>query len=215
MTEIGYRAVAYPSSAGVQIQEMSAEGTVVRQIAWIEATDDSQDPLEWITQALEKATWAATGALRSLPADDVNSIEDGWTVRVSRSMFAAYPPEDIELRVVETELDHLATRLPLVAEHREALIDVVRNDYRHNDAHADPDGVSECISIEDGDLVWCSGGGLYFRFTALRLPTGDFVRAGTRTERGWTTDADWPVDHDNHRATARTIWQLINLAAGS
>ncbi|NKR30133.1 hypothetical protein GS504_02420 [Rhodococcus hoagii] len=117
--------------------------------------------------------------------------------------------------MVETELDHLAIRLPMVAEHREALIEVVRNDYRHNDAHANPDGVSECISIEDGDLVWCAGGGLHFRFTALRLPTGDFVRAGTRTERGWTTDADWSVDHDNHRATARTIWQLINLAAGS
>ncbi|NKR30060.1 hypothetical protein GS966_25480 [Rhodococcus hoagii] len=215
MTEIGYRAVAYPSSAGVQIQEVSAEGAVVRQVAWIEATDDSQDPLEWITQALEQTTWTATGALHSLEADDENSIEDGWTVAVSRSMSAVFPGEDIEMRVVETAPDTLSTHLPMSEQHRAALIEVIRTDYTHNDSHADPEGIPDCVRLEGGDLIWCMGGGLYFRFTVINVPTGDYVRAGTRTDTGWTTDVDWPVDHSNHRATARTIWQLINLAAGS
>ncbi|WJJ14514.1 hypothetical protein P9990_25305 (plasmid) [Prescottella equi] len=56
------------------------------------------------------------------------------------------------------------------------------------------------------------GGGLDLLFTVVRIDTGEYVGAMSRTTASWRTDADWPAACGDHTATARTIWQLI-LAA--
>lgn len=212
--ETKYRAVAYPASAGVEIQEVTDRGEVVGRADWIEATIDTTDALEWITATLEGSVWSPIGAFRTLKADDVNSIEDGWSVPVDRRPFAPRDGQELELHAFATAdaVKGEAVHRPMDNGHREALIQVARAYYEATDPDADLDGLADSVELSDGDLTWTVGGGLDLLFTVIRIDTGEYVRAMSRTTSSWRTDADWPVTSEDHTATARTIWQLI-LAA--
>ncbi|NKR28876.1 hypothetical protein GS966_27615 [Rhodococcus hoagii] len=204
--------MTYPASPGVEIQEVSAPDATPIRVAWIEAESDSTDPLDWMIDVLEGGCWVTTGALRRLEADDVNSIEDGWTVAVERRPFAPRGKREIELRAHGSAPEvggGVMLNLPMSELHRDALVRVALAYYQATDPSADLDSIADNVQLDDGDLVWIVGGGLDLLFTVVRSDIGEFVRAMSRTASSWRTEADWPVAHSDHFATARTIWQLI------
>lgn len=100
---------------------------------------------------------------------------------------------------------------PMNAGHRQALVQVAREFYQRVDPDAETDSLASNITVDDGDLIWHSGGGYDILFTIGEVHRTHVIRAMEKRSEGWITVSDQLVDPSNAASTATTIWQLITL----
>ncbi|BAE46249.1 hypothetical protein [Rhodococcus erythropolis] len=100
---------------------------------------------------------------------------------------------------------------PMDAGHRQALAQVAREFYERTDPDAETDSLASNITVDDGDLIWHSGGGHDILFTVVEVYGEYVVRAMEKRSGSWVTVTDQWVDPSDAASTAATIWQLITL----
>ena len=101
----------------------------------------------------------------------------------------------------------LAVHQPMGAGHTQAL---AREFHERSDSHAEA-ALASNITLDDGDLIWHSGGGHDILFTVVDVSGALLVRALEKSSEGWVTVADRPVDQRDAASTAHAVWHLISL----
>lgn len=105
----------------------------------------------------------------------------------------------------------LALHYRMGEDYRDALVQVARDFYERTDPHAETDSLASNVTLDDGDLIWHTGGGYDILFTVVEIHGAHVVRAMEQRSVGWATVSDQLVDPSDVTGTAHAIWQLITL----
>lgn len=112
---------------------------------------------------------------------------------------------------IQSAGEALPIHRPMDAGHRQALAQVAREFYERTDPDAETDSLASNVTVDDGDLIWHSGGGHDILFTVVEVYGEHVVRAMEKRSGSWVTVTDQWVDPSDAASAATTIWQLITL----
>lgn len=112
---------------------------------------------------------------------------------------------------IQSAGEALPIHRPMDAGHRQVLAQVAREFYERTDPDAETDSLASNVTVDDGDIIWHSGGGHDILFTVVEVYGEYVVRAMEKRSGSWVTVTDQWVDPSDAASTATTIWQLITL----
>lgn len=185
-------AVTFPSLSEVLVRRRAPLGGM-SVLARIPRRAGCPAPLhEAMVAALNHSRWQPVSPVFTLAGQGRDPAESGVKVEVQSRY---------------EDPTGAAAIVPLTEDHREALTDEAVRFYEQIDEPTV--GLGGYSTAAAGSLIW-DARLLPIRFTGHRDRRGDLIRAHTVADTGlWTPVADRATDLDNHRLTARVLWQLI------